>query len=194
LDGGWPAIMHLLTCHNTNSEECSPLSMSRVRFEPNIPAVERPKSKSKLCYGRRSVGQSVWVSSPHLGPKTRFLMSGSCGFVDVGRPLTRGKVCRLQLLLVLASAVILGSESRGTRNRILQSQIRDSPNLECEVPVFISPQEESGPVIPPGSRFPLRRLLRLAGSRWRYSCPPPHGDQLLTKSQCRHFFLSTSNV
>jgi hypothetical protein len=33
--------------------------------------------------------------------------------------LTRGRVCRLQLLLVLASAVILGSESLGTRNRIL---------------------------------------------------------------------------
>jgi hypothetical protein len=24
--------------------------------------------------------------------------------------------------------------------------------------------------------FPLRRLLRLAGSRWRYSTPPPHGS------------------
>jgi hypothetical protein len=28
------------------------------------------------------------VVKPHLGPKTRFLLlSGSCGFVDVGRPL-----------------------------------------------------------------------------------------------------------
>jgi hypothetical protein len=25
--------------------------------------------------------------------------------------------------------------------------------------------------------FPFRRLLRLAGSRWRYSTPPPHGFQ-----------------
>jgi hypothetical protein len=39
-------------------------------------------------------------------------------------------VCRLQLLLVLASAVILRSESRGTHDHILLSQIRDSPNLE----------------------------------------------------------------
>jgi hypothetical protein len=31
--------------------------------------------------------------------------------------LARGRVCRLQLLLVLACAVILGSESRGTRVR-----------------------------------------------------------------------------
>jgi hypothetical protein len=58
---------------------------------------------------------------------------------------TRGRVCRLQFLLALASAVIFGSESRGTRDHILLSQIRD---------------------------FPFRRLLRLAGLRCRYSTPP----------------------
>jgi hypothetical protein len=62
--------------------------------------------------------------------------------------LTRGRVCHLQLLLALARAVIFGSESRRTRGHILLSQIRD---------------------------FPFRRFLRLAGSRWRYSTPPPHG-------------------
>jgi hypothetical protein len=48
----------------------------------------------------------------------------------------------------LASAVIFGSGSRRTLGDILLSQIRD---------------------------FPFRLLLRLAGSRWRYSTPPPHG-------------------
>jgi hypothetical protein len=48
----------------------------------------------------------------------------------------------------LASAVILGSESHGTHDHILLSQIQD---------------------------FPFRRLLRLAGLRWRYSNPPPLG-------------------
>jgi hypothetical protein len=48
------------------------------------------KSKSKLCYDRRSVGQSILVSSTHLGLNTRFLfVSDSCGFVDVGRLLWR---------------------------------------------------------------------------------------------------------
>jgi hypothetical protein len=42
------------------------------------------------------------------------------------------------ILLILASAVILGSESRGTHDHILLSLIRDSPNLEGQVPVFIS--------------------------------------------------------
>jgi hypothetical protein len=36
-------------------------------------------------------------------------------------------------------------------------------------------QEQSGPVIPPGTGFLFRRLLRLAGLRYRYSKPPPHG-------------------
>jgi hypothetical protein len=63
--------------------------------------------------------------------------------------LTRGRVCRcrLQLLLALASAVILGFESRGTDDRILLSQIPD---------------------------FAFHRLLRLAGLRW---ITPWHGPR-----------------
>jgi hypothetical protein len=36
--------------------------------------------------------------------------------------------------------------------------------------------EQGGPVIRPGTGFPFRRLLRLAGLRWRYSNPPPRGE------------------
>jgi hypothetical protein len=35
-------------------------------------------------------------------------------------------------------AIILRPESRGTRSRIVLSQIRDSPNLEGQVPLFLS--------------------------------------------------------
>jgi hypothetical protein len=42
-------------------------------------------------------------------------------------------------------------------------------------PRIYIPQEQGGPVIPPGTGFPFRRLLGLAGVRWRYSTPPPHG-------------------
>jgi hypothetical protein len=52
----------------------------------------------------------------------------------------RERVCCLQLLLVLASTAILGSEPCGTHDCVLLSQIRDSPNIEGQVPVFISPK------------------------------------------------------
>jgi hypothetical protein len=75
--------------------------------------------------------------------------------------LTRRRICRLQLLLALASAVILGSESRGTRYHILLSQIQN---------------------------FPFRRLLRLSGLRWRYSASPPHGSLCWS---IEFFFINT---
>jgi hypothetical protein len=63
----------------------------------------------------------------------------TCGYSPyVISSMTREWVCRLRLLLVLASALILRSESRGTHNHILLSQIRDSPNVEGQVPAFIS--------------------------------------------------------
>jgi hypothetical protein len=53
----------------------------------------------------------------------------------------RGWVCRLRSLLVLASAVILGSDCRGIHDHILRSQIEDFPNLEGQFPVFICPRD-----------------------------------------------------
>jgi hypothetical protein len=119
----------------------------------------KSKSKSKLCYDRRSAGQSVLEKSTHLGLTTRYLLlvwqlrSCSCGAPS----LTRGRVSLLFVLLALASAVFLGSESLGTRGHILLSQIWD---------------------------FPFRHLLRLAGSRWRYSTPPPHEYVIENSSFC----------
>jgi hypothetical protein len=62
--------------------------------------------------------------------------------------LARGRVRLLYMLLVLVSVVFLVPESFGNRDNILVYQIWN---------------------------FPFRRLLQFAGSRWRYSTPPPHG-------------------
>jgi hypothetical protein len=75
----------------------------------------------------------------------------------------------------LASAVILGSESREDHDRILLSEIRDSPKPGGPGPHIYIPKEQGGQVIPPGTAFPFRRLLRLAGLRCRYSTPPLRG-------------------
>jgi hypothetical protein len=46
-------------------------------------------------------------------------------------------------------------------------------------PRIYIPQEQGGPVMSPGTGFPLRRLVRLARRRWRYSNPPPHGPLII---------------
>jgi hypothetical protein len=54
--------------------------------------------------------------------------------------LTRGQVCRLHLLLVLTSTIILGSESRGSHDHILLFQVRISSHLKGQVPAFMFPR------------------------------------------------------
>jgi hypothetical protein len=94
---------------------------------------------------------------------------------DVTSFLTRGWVCRVLLLLVLASAVSLRSESRGPHDQSLLSQIRDSPNLEGQVPVFIFSRNMVAKLLPPPhTGFLFRRLPWLLGVQWRYLTPPPH--------------------
>jgi hypothetical protein len=84
----------------------------------------------KLCNYRRST--SIWGSRPNF----YYCQLWGCWRGELWR---EEGVYRLQLLLGLTSAVVFGSESSGTHNHILLSQIWDSPNLEGQVPVFTSP-------------------------------------------------------
>jgi hypothetical protein len=97
---------------------------------------------------RRTVSRPacLGVKHPSGAYDQIFITATQLRFVVVGRPFDDW----MGLSLVLASAVILGSEARGTRGHILLSQIGD---------------------------YPFRRLLRLVGLRWRYSTPPPHGNE-----------------
>jgi hypothetical protein len=99
------------------------------------------QSESELLYDWQfTANQFVFARSP-LRPKTKFFQLNTCVYSPyVTSSLTRGWVCLLQLLIVLASAVIFLSESSGTHCHILLSQIRHSPNLEGQVPVFTSPR------------------------------------------------------
>jgi hypothetical protein len=99
------------------------------------------ESESQLLYDWQfTANQFVLATSP-LRPTTRIFIFqlNTLGYSPyVTSSLMRGWVCRLQLLLVLVRAVILRSESRGTHDHILLSQIRDSPNVAGQIPVFIS--------------------------------------------------------
>jgi hypothetical protein len=52
------------------------------------------------------------------------------------------------IVVGLASAVILWSECRKTHDHISLSQIRKSPNLKSQIPVFISPRNTVAQVYP----------------------------------------------
>jgi hypothetical protein len=87
-----------------------------------------------------------WCQAPIWGLRPDFcycqtvaglLMWGALSDDRTGLPFT-----------IAASIIILGSESSGTRDHILLSQIRDSPNLEVQVPIFISPRNRVAQLYP----------------------------------------------
>jgi hypothetical protein len=85
--------------------------------------------------------------------------------------LTRGQVCSVQMLLVLVRAVVLGSESRGTHDNVLLSQIRDFPNWRDRSP-YLYPPGTGWPSFTPSQWVPfsLPRTTRRATVE---VCKPP---------------------
>jgi hypothetical protein len=61
-------------------------------------------------------------------------------------------------------------------------------------PPFYIPQEQGGPVIPPGTRFPFCCLLWLAGIQWRYQtrfhAGTPHLLKSQSQSQSQSYFMT----
>jgi hypothetical protein len=114
---------------------------SRIVPDLSYQLLTHHNSKSKLFYDWRfSANQFVLAPSSLRLTTSNFFQLNPCGHSPHVTSLMRGRVCRLQLLLALTSAVILGFDSCGTHDHILLSQIRDSPNLEGQAPVFISPR------------------------------------------------------
>jgi hypothetical protein len=78
----------------------------------------------------------------------------------------------LQLLLGLARAVTLGSMSRRTQGHILLSHLR-LPQPGGPGPHIYISQEQGGPVIPPGTKFPFVNPYNSQG----------YGGGILTKAK-----------
>jgi hypothetical protein len=111
---------------------------------------------------------------------SNFFQQNICGhspYVISSR--TRGWVCRLQLLLVLASAVFSWSESHGTHDHILLTQIWDCLKLEGQVFLFLSsrnrlsqlyPQALGSLSSPPATRRAMVEVFDPASTResWQY--------------------------
>jgi hypothetical protein len=83
-------------------------------------------------------------------------------------------LCRLQFLLGLASAFILGSEFRGLMT-IFYCLRSETPQTWRDRYPYLYPTGTGWPSYTPGTGLPFRRLLRLAELRWRNSKSPLHG-------------------
>jgi hypothetical protein len=140
----WPADVSKLNCLSVSiSSQSSSAEVSRDSLNsPLSPsqshnAIDSQSDSKSSCPAPSGAHDQIFISIWQL--RYCFCREPS---------LTIERVCLLYMLLALASAVFLGSESFGSHDYILLSQNWD---------------------------FPFRRLLRHAGSRWRYSTPPPHG-------------------
>jgi hypothetical protein len=94
--------------------------------------------------------QAPWDSRPAFFPTNTCFHSPY-----VTTSLMIGRFCSLQLLQTLSRVVIHRSESREIRDHILLWWIRDSPNLEGQAPVFVSPRNGVAQLIPPRHWVPF---------------------------------------
>jgi hypothetical protein len=124
-------------------QSCTKCYWNEIHGRHVTQVCEITDSESELLYDwRYTANQFVLATSPLRLTTSNFILqlNTCCYSLYVPSYLTRGWVCRLHLLLVLARAVLLRPESRGTHDHILPSQIRDSPSLEGQVTIFISPR------------------------------------------------------
>jgi hypothetical protein len=101
--------------------------------------------------------------------------------------LTRGRVCRLQLLPVLDSAVILAIESHGAHDHILLSVSRFLQPERQSRRMYI-PQENGGPVVPPGNELSVNKL------RKSKLCSGSQTSDQDFGSVYRVYYVSTDNI
>jgi hypothetical protein len=126
-----------------------------------LKSASQSESESELFYDWQfTANQFALATSPwRLTTRNFMFQLNTCGYsYYVTSSLARGWVCRLQLLLVLASAVTLRSESRGTHDH------EPFATFLCELASLDSPLRATS------ADFPFFPVLFLA---WRSVTWPP---------------------
>jgi hypothetical protein len=98
---------------------------------------------------RFTANQFVLATSPLRLTTSNFIFQlNSCGYIPYVTYSDERMGLSFTIAAGLASAVIFGSESRWTHDTILLYQIRDSPNLEGQVLVFVSARNRVARLFP----------------------------------------------
>jgi hypothetical protein len=125
----------------------------------------------------RPLGQSVFVSSPIWGPRADFhYCQTTAGYLNWGTLSDKEGVSVVYNCYWSSPAQSFWSPSRVGHMTILYCLSFVTPTTWRARSLYLYPAETGWPNYTPGTEFPLRRLLRLAGLRWRYSNPPPYGE------------------
>jgi hypothetical protein len=180
-DQGFCSLLHMYMFRNRASSSMRKGLVSLCRCY-----VYWAKVKVKVMLSLAEVDQSLLVLGTHMG----FIDQTFIAFTQLqvcwrGAPcLMKGWVCRLQFLMGLTNAFILGSGSHRTLDHILLYQIWDSPQPGGPDPHIYIPQEQGGPVIPKALDFIFVATYESQGC-FRPPPPPPNRLCLLITSKSK---------
>jgi hypothetical protein len=143
----------------------SPLPLWRMTSEESPPIGFCLASESELLYD--------WRFSPLRLMTSIFFSSTECLWSQSLCNILSNE--RMSLSFIIAAGPRQRSHSQVSipRDSWPHFTVSDSrlSQLGGPGPRIYIPPEQGGPVIPRGNGVPFRRLLRLAGLRWRYSAP-----------------------
>jgi hypothetical protein len=140
---------------------------------------------SAILYSRRFAANLFFLATSPLwitASNFMFHLNASGYSPYVTSSPTRGWVCRLKFLLPSPAQSFSSPSPARLMTTFYFPRFETHPAWRASSRIYIL-QEQDGLVIPPTPSFPYRRLLWLAGLRWKYSTPPPHGRTTHVKSQ-----------